>query len=260
MIDSIKKRFGLLGRNINYSFSKGYFTEKFNTENFIGCSYENFDIPEINHFPQIVKENSDLKGLNVTIPYKETVLPFLDKLSKKATQIGAVNTIKITKKGKLKGYNTDYYGFKKSLKPLLQPHHKKALILGTGGASKGVAFALDELGILYTFVSREANENAIGYNRINATTFDNYQIIINSTPVGTSPNTEAFPLIPYEFFTDKHIAYDLIYNPAETQFLKKAKEKGAQTKNGLDMLIFQAKFGINNHKLFYKNNNRLVLN
>ena len=178
--------------------------------------------------------------MNVTIPYKETVIPFLDKLSKKATQIGAVNTIKITKKGKLKGYNTDYYGFKKSLKPLLQPHHKKALILGTGGASKGVAFALDELDIPYTFVSREAKENAIDYNRINATTFDNYQIIINSTPVGTSPNTEAFPLIPYEFFTDKHIAYDLIYNPAETQFLKKAKEKGAQTKNGLDMLIFQA--------------------
>lgn len=241
MIDSIKKRFGLLGRNINYSFSKGYFTDKFNNENFTGCTYENFDIPEITAFPEIIKTNPDLKGLNVTIPYKETVIPFLDKLSKKAAQIGAVNTIKITKKGKLKGYNTDYYGFKKSLEPLLQPHHKKALILGTGGASKGVAFALDELGILYTFVSREAKENAIDYNQINATTFDNYQIIINSTPVGTSPNVDAFPLIPYEFFTEKHIAYDLIYNPAETQFLKKAKEKGAQVKNGLDMLIFQAK-------------------
>lgn len=241
MIDTIKKRFGLLGRNINYSFSKGYFTDKFKNENFTGCTYENFDIPEITAFPEIIKTNQDLKGLNVTIPYKETVIPFLDKLSKKATQIGAVNTIKITKKGKLKGYNTDYYGFKKSLEPLLQPHHKKALILGTGGASKGVAFALDELGILYTFVSREAKENAIDYNQINATTFDNYQIIINSTPVGTSPNVDAFPLIPYEFFTEKHIAYDLIYNPAETQFLKKAKEKGAQVKNGLDMLIFQAK-------------------
>jgi len=178
--------------------------------------------------------------LNVTIPYKETILPFLDKLSKKATLIGAVNTIKITKKGKLKGYNTDYFGFKKSLQPLLLPHHKKALILGTGGASKGVAFALDELGITYTFVSRETKENAIDYNRINATTFDNYHIIINATPVGTSPNMEAFPSIPYEFFTDKHIAYDLIYNPAETQFLKKAKQQGAQIKNGLDMLIIQA--------------------
>jgi len=198
------------------------------------------DIQEITAFPEIIKNTSGLKGLNVTIPYKESVIPFLDKLSEKAALIGAVNTIKFTQKGKLKGYNTDYYGFKKSLKPLLQPHHKKALILGTGGASKGVAFALEELGILYTFVSRQAQENAIDYNRINATTFDNYQIIINCTPVGTSPNIEAFPLIPYEYFTGKHIAYDLIYNPAETQFLKKAKEQGAHTKNGLDMLIFQA--------------------
>ena len=240
MVDIVQKRFGLLGRNINYSFSKGYFTDKFNNENFEGCTYENFDIQEIDAFAEIIKNTPDLKGLNVTIPYKEAVIPFLDKLSKKAALIGAVNTIKITKKGKLKGYNTDYYGFKKALEPLLKSHHKKALILGTGGASKGVAFALDELNIPYTFVSREATENAIDYNRINATTFDNYQIIINSTPLGTSPNTEAFPLIPYEYFTKNHIAFDLIYNPAETQFLKKAKEQGAQIKNGLDMLIFQA--------------------
>ena len=240
MIDIVRKRFGLVGRNINYSFSKGYFTDKFNSENFEGCTYENFDIQEIDGFTEIIKNTSDLKGLNVTIPYKEAVIPFLNKLSKKAALIGAVNTIKITKKGKLKGYNTDHYGFKKSLEPLLKSHHKKALILGTGGASKGVAFALDELDITYTFVSREAKENAIDYNRINATTFDNFQIIINSTPVGTSPNTEAYPLIPYEYFTENHIAFDLIYNPAETQFLKKAKEQGAQIKNGLDMLIFQA--------------------
>ena len=240
MLDTIRKRFGLLGRNINYSFSKGYFTEKFEKEKLEGCTYENFDIQEITAFPEIIKNNSDIKGMNVTIPYKEVVIPFLDKLSKKAAIIGAVNTIKITKKGKLKGYNTDYYGFMESLKPFLLPHHKRALILGTGGASKGVAFALDELGISYTFVSRESKENAIAYDQINASTFDNYQIIINSTPVGTSPNTEAFPLIPYEYFTKNHIAYDLIYNPAETQFLKKAAAKGAQTKNGLDMLIFQA--------------------
>ena len=240
MSDIVRKRFGLLGRNINYSFSKGYFTDKLNNENFEGCTYENFDIQEIDAFADIIKNTPDLKGLNVTIPYKEAVIPFLDKLSKKAALIGAVNTIKITKKGKLKGYNTDYYGFKKSLEPLLQSHHKKALILGTGGASKGVAFALDELNIPYTFVSREAKENAIDYDRINATTFDNFHFIINSTPVGTSPNTEAFPLIPYEYFTKNHIAFDLIYNPAETQFLKKAKEQGAQIKNGLDMLIFQA--------------------
>ncbi|PVX47089.1 shikimate dehydrogenase [Flavobacterium sp. 103] len=240
MIEVLRKRFGLLGRNISYSFSKGYFTEKFSKEHFEGCSYENFDIPEINDFTELIKNNTDLNGLNVTIPYKESVIPFLDKLSKNAEQIGAVNTIKFAKKGKLKGYNTDYYGFKKSLEPLLQPHHKKALILGTGGASKGVAFALDQLDITYTFVSREAKQNCIDYSLINATTFDNYQIIINCTPVGTSPNVDLFPLIPYEFFTEKHIAYDLIYNPAETQFLSKAKAHGAHIKNGLDMLIFQA--------------------
>jgi len=240
MTEILRKRFGLLGRNINYSFSKGYFTDKFNNEHFEGCTYENFDIAEIDSFTELITNNPDLKGLNVTIPYKEAIIPFLDKLSKKAQEIGAVNTIKFTKKGKLKGYNTDYYGFKKSLEPLLQPHHKKALILGTGGASKGVAYALDELDIAYTFVSREAKENAIDYNRINATTFDNYQIIINCTPIGTSPNVDLFPLIPYEFFTKKHIAFDLIYNPSETQFLKKAVAQGAQIKNGLDMLIFQA--------------------
>jgi len=240
MIEVLRKRYGLLGRNISYSFSKGYFTEKFSKEHFEGCSYENFDIPEISHFTELKENNTDLNGLNVTIPYKEAVIPFLDKLSKNAAQIGAVNTIKFTKNGKLKGYNTDYYGFKKSLEPLLQPHHKKALILGTGGASKGVAFALDQLDIAYTFVSRESKPNCIDYSLINTTTFDNYQIIINCTPVGTSPNVHLFPLIPYEYFTEKHIAYDLIYNPAETQFLNKAKAQGAQIKNGLDMLIFQA--------------------
>nr|WP_315252724.1 shikimate dehydrogenase [uncultured Flavobacterium sp.] len=240
MIEVLRRRFGLLGRNISYSFSKVYFTEKFSKEHFEGCTYENFDIQEINDFTELKENNTYLNGLNVTIPYKEAIIPFLDKLSKNAAQIGAVNTIKFTKKGKLKGYNTDYYGFKKSLEPLLEPHHKKALILGTGGASKGVAFALDQLNITYTFVSREAKENCIDYSLINATTFDNYQIIINCTPVGTSPNVDLFPLIPYEFFTEKHIAYDLIYNPAETQFLSKAKVYGAQIKNGLDMLIFQA--------------------
>lgn len=240
MIDSLKMRFGLLGRNISYSFSKGHFTEKFKDPVFEGYTYENFDIEDINYFTELVKNNPDLRGLNVTIPYKEAILPFLDKLSKKATAIGAVNTIKFTKKGNLKGYNTDYYGFKKSLEPLLQPHHTKALILGTGGAAKGVAFALEELGILYTFVSRENKEKTIRYDLLNATVFENHTIIINSTPLGTSPNIDNFPDIPYEFFTEKHIAYDLIYNPAETVFLKKAKKRGAQTKNGLDMLILQA--------------------
>ncbi len=234
------KKFGLVGKNITYSFSKKYFTEKFSKELFDDCTYENFDIPTIEEFPNVLKENPDLKGLNVTIPYKEAIIPFLDTMSDKAFRIGAVNVIRFTKKGNLKGYNSDWYGFKKSLEPLLQPHHKKALILGTGGASKAVAFALDKLGIFYTFVSREATENAIDYNRINVTTFDNFQIIINCTPLGTSPNTKEFPPIPYEFFTEKHIAFDLIYNPEETQFLKKAKKKGATIKNGYEMLVFQA--------------------
>jgi len=240
MTQNTRKRFGLLGRNISYSFSKGHFTTKFEKENYAGYTYENFDIQEISGFPEIIKNTANLSGLNVTIPYKEEVIPFLDKLSKKAAKIGAVNTIKFTKKGKLKGYNTDYYGFLKSLSPLLQEHHKKALILGTGGASKGVAFALEELGIEYVFVSRKASEKAIDYSQITDATFEEYQIVINSTPIGTSPNIEACPEIPYDFFTEKHIAYDLIYNPAETQFLKNAKAKGAQIKNGLDMLIFQA--------------------
>lgn len=236
----LEKLFGLVGKNIDYSFSKKYFSDKFSKEPFQDCKYQNFDIPEIEQFIEIVKQNSNLKGLNVTIPFKETVIPFLNKLSDKASKIGAVNVVRFTKKGKLKGYNSDCYGFKKALKPLLQPHHQKALILGTGGASKAVAFALEELDITYTFVSREPKEFSIDYGRINATTFDNYHIIINCTPLGTSPNTKEFPIIPYDYFTEKHIAFDLIYNPEETQFLKKAKKNGAICKNGSEMLIFQA--------------------
>ena len=234
------KKFGLLGSNISYSFSKKYFTEKFYNGLFEDTIYENFDIQSLEEFPTILKNNPDLKGMNVTIPYKETIIPYLDTLSEKAYKIGAVNVIRFTKKGNLKGYNSDWYGFMKSLKPLLQPHHRKALILGTGGAAKGVAFALEQLGIFYTYVSREADKTSIDYNKINSTTFENYHIIINCTPVGTSPNTAEFPPIPYEFFTNNHIAFDLIYNPEETAFLKKAKEKGAMIKNGYEMLVFQA--------------------
>jgi shikimate dehydrogenase len=239
-MESLTKRFGLLGRNISYSFSKGYFTEKFKMENLEACTYENFDLDNLSEFPSIIANTPKIKGINVTIPYKEEVIPYLDSLSKKAAQIGAVNTIRITKRGKLKGYNTDYYGFKKSLQPLLQPHHQRALILGTGGASKGVAFALEELGIAYTFVSRGGKENTIAYSSLNALLFENYQIVINCTPIGTSPDIDASPAIPYDLFTSKHIAYDLIYNPEETQFLSQAKAKGATTKNGYDMLVYQA--------------------
>lgn len=234
------KKFGLIGKDISYSFSKKYFTEKFAQDLYEDCSYENFDILNIEDFPSILKNNPNLKGLNVTIPYKESIIPYLDTVSDKAFQIGAVNVIRFTKKGNLKGYNSDWFGFKKSLEPLLQAHHKKALILGTGGAAKAVAFALDQLGITYSFVSREANPNTIDYSLINATTFDNHQIIINCTPVGTSPNTKEFPPIPYTYFSNQHIAFDLIYNPEETEFLKKAKKQGAIIKNGYEMLVYQA--------------------
>ena len=178
--------------------------------------------------------------MNVTIPYKEVIIPYLDKLSKKASKIGAVNVVKISKKGKLKGYNSDCYGFKKALKPLLQKHHKRALILGTGGASKGVAFALEELHIEYAFVSRNQNSNSISYDKIDEKTFEDYQIIINASPVGTFPNIEECPNLPYQYFSKNHIAFDLIYNPEVTEFLKRASENGAQTKNGYDMLVYQA--------------------
>lgn len=235
-----KHQFGLVGKNISYSFSKGYFGEKFEKLNLKDYSYDNLDIQNIEDFPEFLKQNPTISGLNVTIPYKEAIIPFLDKLSKRATEIGAVNTIKITKSGKLKGFNTDYIGFQKSIEPLLNVNHKKALILGTGGASKAVAYALKQLEIPYLFVSRNDIGDAISYNQINEKTFEEFQIIINCTPVGTFPNTNSCPEIPYEYFTTNHLAFDLIYNPAETLFLKKAKEKGAIVKNGLEMLTLQA--------------------
>ena len=235
-----KHQFGLVGKNISYSFSKAHFTKKFEELNLLDYSYENLDFQDISELPNFLKNNRNLKGLNVTIPYKETIIPYLYKLSKKASEIGAVNTIRFTKKGKLKGYNTDYYGFQKALEPLLKPHHKKALLLGTGGASKAVAYALNQMGIATTYVSRTSSENVISYSQINAETFKEYQIIINCTPLGTSPNTNECPEIPYQYFTSNHIAFDLIYNPAETLFLQKAKEQSSIIKNGLEMLVFQA--------------------
>lgn len=242
MEKKIKKRkiFGLVGKNISYSFSKKYFTDKFEKAVLKNTVYENFDLESIEKFTAIFTDQPEVKGLNVTIPYKEAVIPYLNKLSKNAKKIGAVNTITISKKGKTKGYNTDYYGFKKSLKPLLQPFHKKALILGTGGASKGIAFALKKLNIEFDFVSRTPTECEIGYAEIDAETFKEYQIFINCTPLGTHPNVHECPELPYEYFTPGHIAYDLIYNPKETVFLSEAKAKGAVTKNGYDMLVYQA--------------------
>ena len=235
------KKLGLLGKNISYSFSQNYFTNKFEKEKIDQeFSYENFDIQNIDEFTTILKNNRELIGLNVTIPYKEAIIPFLDELSENALEIGAVNTIRISTNGKLFGDNTDFFGFNKSLEPLLEAHHKKALILGTGGAAKAVAFGLKKLNIESVFVSRQEKEDKITYNQINAKTFDNYKIIINCTPLGTFPKTELFPDIPYQYFTSKHIAFDLIYNPEKTEFLKKAENNGAIIKNGYDMLVFQA--------------------
>jgi len=235
------KLFGLLGKNISYSFSRGYFSEKFKDLNLDGCSYINFDLQNIKDFPSIVDENKNLKGMNVTIPYKEDIIPFLNTLDKTAAEIGAVNTIKFTKRGNLKGYNSDVVGFESSIMPLLKKHHKKALILGTGGASKAVAYALKRNKIKFKFVSRKpSGKKEISYDSLTQKLIEEHTIIINATPLGTSPDIEKYPNIPYQFITSNHILYDLIYNPAITRFLAKGKEKGATIKNGLEMLQLQA--------------------
>lgn len=233
------KQFGLIGKNISYSFSQKYFSNKFKKEELLNYSYKNFDIQSIESFPDIVKENPTIKGLNVTIPFKETIFPYLDKLNSKAKRIGAVNTIRVTKKGKLKGYNTDEHGFRKSLAPSLKKHHKKALILGTGGASKAIAFALKKLHIQYQFVSR-SDTGSYNYESLTPEVIAEHHLIINCTPLGTFPNIDVCPNIPYEAITSKHLLYDLIYNPEETTFLRKGKTKGATTINGLKMLELQA--------------------
>lgn len=234
-------KFGLIGKNINYSFSRSYFKNKFEKENITNATYVNFDIDTIEAFSNQIKKTPHLKGLNVTIPYKESIIPFLDKLSKKAKAIGAVNTIRITKKGKFVGHNTDCYGFSKSLKPQLLPGHQKALILGTGGASKAVAYSLQELGITYAFVSRNLNVGVTySYDSLSPSIIEKHGLIINCTPLGTHPNVKASPNIPYHALTKKHLLFDLIYNPAETVFLSEGKKRGARTINGLKMLEFQA--------------------
>lgn len=235
------KLFGLLGKNISYSFSRGYFTEKFKDLNLDSHKYVNFDLQNIKDFSSIIEENEDLKGINVTIPYKEDVMSFLNKLDKTAKKIGAVNTIKFTKRGNLKGYNSDVVGFENSILPLLKKHHKKALILGTGGASKAIAYALKRNNIKFKFVSRNPEgKKQISYKGLTKDIIQKHTVIINSTPLGTSPDIEKCPNIPYQYLTDNHILYDLIYNPAITTFLSKGKEKGAIIKNGLEMLQLQA--------------------
>lgn len=231
-------KFGLIGKNIDYSFSKKFFTEKFEKEQ-LPHSYENFDINAIELFPELISKNPTLKGVNVTIPYKEEILPFLDDLDEDAKQIGAVNTIKFTK-NKLIGYNTDHFGFQKALEKFLPLHNKKALILGTGGASKAVAFALNTLGFEYQFVSRKENTDTLKYDSLSKESIENHFLIINCTPLGTFPNIADCPPIPYQYITKHHLLFDLIYNPAETEFLKRGKNNGALIVNGLDMLRLQA--------------------
>ncbi len=227
--------YGLIGKNIGHSFSRHHFSQKFADENIKG-EYRNFDLNEIIDFKQVIANHSNLRGLNVTIPYKEAIIPFLDELSDDAEQIGAVNVIQILN-DKLIGHNTDWIGFLRSIRPLLSDDHKNALILGTGGASKAVAFALDQLNISYRFISRNGD---LGYEQIGQRIFQDHKIIINCTPLGTFPEIGAFPMIPYYMFTEHHLAYDLIYNPEKSMFLTKAEEAGAKIKNGREMLEIQA--------------------
>ena len=234
------KTYALVGRNISYSFSRRYFAEKFAKEQITDCEYINFDIPYIEELTALIAATPTLAGMNVTIPYKEAVLPLLDLQSEALMAIKACNTIKILPSGKLKGDNTDYIGFRDSLIPYLQPHHNRALILGTGGASKAVAFALSQLGISFLLVSRESSAIAISYHELTKEIIENHSLIINTTPLGTFPKTEAFPPIPYQWITSQHLLYDLIYNPEKTTFLAKGATQGATILNGYPMLVLQA--------------------
>ena len=236
-------KYGLIGYPLKHSFSVNYFNEKFNSEG-IDAEYVNFEIPSINELPDVIKDNPNLKGLNVTIPYKEKVISYLDELDKDAQAIGAVNVIKIIRqpKGKYKliGYNSDIIGFTESIEPLLEPHHKKALILGTGGASKAVFHGLKNLGIEAKYVSRTPATGMLSYEELTPEIMAEYTIIVNGTPVGMYPKVDFCPDIPYEYLTPNHLLYDLLYNPNVTLFMKKGEQHGAKTKNGLEMLLLQA--------------------
>lgn len=236
--------FGLIGKSIQHSFSPGYFKEKFEREGIENTFYQLYPLENIDEFNMLINNYSELSGLNVTIPYKQSIIPFLDELDEASETIGAVNTIKFSwenNKLKLLGFNTDYLGFMESIKPNLEGDHTNALILGKGGSSLAVAYALKQMGIEFTFVSRnEVNTQAFRYNQLNKKILDEYKLIINTTPLGMHPETDDFPDIPYEYLTEKHFLYDLIYNPAETKFLKLGKEQGAKVQNGLQMLQLQA--------------------
>jgi shikimate dehydrogenase len=233
------KWYGLLGKTLKHSFSKAYFTDKFNALGITDCKYENFELASIDELPELLRDNPSIKGLNVTIPYKEEVLPFLDEKNDIVKEVNACNCIKISD-GKLSGYNTDVTGFQQSLEQVLEPQHTHALILGTGGSSKAVRYALKVLGIRYQNISRTKSTTSITYDELNEEILNSHQLIINTSPIGMFPNVEETPSIPFELITPKHLLFDLIYNPAKTLFLKKGEERGAKISNGAEMLILQA--------------------
>ena len=237
------EKYGLIGFPLGHSFSISYFNQKFSDEG-IDARYENFEIPSIDQLQEIIDSNPELKGLNVTIPYKEKVIEFLDSVTPEAQAIGAVNVIKVKHEGKsikLKGYNSDVIGFTQSIEPMLdKKRHKKALILGTGGASKAVNYGLKSLGLETVYVSRYERPGTIQYNKITPEVVKEYNVIVNCTPLGMYPKTEECPELPYEAMDQHTILYDLIYNPNETLFMKRGAQYGAQTKNGLEMLLLQA--------------------
>ena len=234
-------KYGLIGYPLGHSFSKSYFNEKFENEG-INAEYINFEIPTLDSLPEILASNPELKGLNVTIPYKEKVISYLDSISPEARAIGAVNVIRVDHKGNdtyLKGFNSDVIGFTKSIEPLLERFHKKALILGTGGASKAINFGLKSLGLETVFVSRFERPGTIQYSQITPDIIQEYNVIVNCTPCGMYPHIDECPQLPYEAMTSKNILYDLLYNPDETLFMKKGAQHGATVKNGLEMLLLQ---------------------
>jgi shikimate dehydrogenase len=236
--------YGLIGYPLSHSFSKDFFTGKFAEEQIRNTEYNNFPLKEIAEFPELIRSHTDLKGLNVTIPYKEKIISFLDKLDPVATEIGAVNTISFHFEGKkriLTGYNTDAYGFRRSLEEILPAYPKitKALILGTGGASKAVAYSLKQMNIPFEFVS-SSSKSALDYENLTKEIIAKTGLIVNTTPLGTFPKTSECPPIPYEFVNETHILFDLVYNPSLTLFLKKGQEQGSVVCNGLKMLEYQA--------------------
>lgn len=233
-------KFGLIGKDLSHSFSRTFFTQKFDKEKY-KHSYQNFELDTVDQFSELISNVKDLKGLNVTIPYKEEIIPYLDKLDKEAAKIGAVNTIKFRKDGKLIGYNTDHYGFAKVLADLFPIKEKTALILGTGGASKAIKYVLDAMAFDYQIVSRQSSIDTISYDELNEEVISNHLLIVNCTPLGTAPNIDECPRIPYQFVTEDHILFDLIYNPSETEFMKRGFIKGARVSNGRKMLEHQAK-------------------